>query len=206
MLGSRCISSPPTSSASTLPAASSQASRHDVVLTITEMLRKAKVVGKFVEFFGEGAAALPVTDRATIPTCARIRRNHGLLPGRRSHCQYFAATGRTAAQVDLIRAYYQAQGLFGIPKAGEIDYSQTLGLDLSTVEPRRRTQTTQDRIALSEIETTFDTLMQSPRRRRLRQDRRRPAPHLRGRSGGELPTATSSSRRSPRAPTPPTPA
>ncbi|OZA24762.1 MAG: aconitate hydratase 1 [Hydrogenophilales bacterium 17-64-11] len=137
----------------------------DVVLTVTEMLRKAKVVGKFVEFFGEGAAALPVTDRATIANMApEYGATMGFFPVDEATCQYFAATGRTAAQVDLIRAYYQAQNLFGIPRAGEIDYSQTLSLDLSTVEPSvAGPKRPQDRIALSAIETTFDTLMQKPR-------------------------------------------
>ncbi|MGK2951735.1 MAG: aconitate hydratase AcnA [Thiobacillus sp.] len=137
----------------------------DVVLTITEMLRNAKVVGKFVEFFGEGAAALPVTDRATIANMApEYGATMGFFPVDEATCQYFAATGRKAAQVDLIRAYYQAQGLFGIPKAGEIDYSQTLSLDLSTVEPSvAGPKRPQDRIALSEIESTFDTLMQKPK-------------------------------------------
>ncbi|MDO9466336.1 MAG: aconitate hydratase AcnA, partial [Thiobacillus sp.] len=137
----------------------------DVVLTITEMLRSAKVVGKFVEFFGEGAAALPVTDRATIANMApEYGATMGFFPVDEATCQYFSATGRPAMQVDLIRAYYKAQGLFGIPKAGEIDYSQTLSLDLSTVEPSvagpRRPQ---DRIALSAIDTTFDALMQKPK-------------------------------------------
>jgi len=137
----------------------------DVVLTVTEMLRKAKVVGKFVEFFGEGAAALPVTDRATIANMApEYGATMGFFPVDEATCQYFAATGRNAAQVDLIRAYYQAQDLFGIPKAGEIDYSQTLDLDLSTVEPSiAGPKRPQDRIALSAIETTFDTLTQKPR-------------------------------------------
>ena len=137
----------------------------DVVLTVTEMLRKAKVVGKFVEFFGEGAAALPVTDRATIANMApEYGATMGFFPVDGATCQYFAATGRNAAQVDLIRAYYQAQNLFGIPKAGEIDYSQTLDLDLSTVEPSiAGPKRPQDRIPLSAIETTFDTLMQKPR-------------------------------------------
>ncbi|ODU00502.1 MAG: aconitate hydratase 1 [Thiobacillus sp. SCN 63-1177] len=137
----------------------------DVVLTVTEMLRRAKVVGKFVEFFGEGAAALPVTDRATIANMApEYGATMGFFPVDGATCQYFAATGRNAAQVDLIRAYYQAQNLFGIPKAGEIDYSQTLDLDLSTVEPSiAGPKRPQDRIPLSAIETTFDTLMQKPR-------------------------------------------
>ncbi|MHB0918718.1 MAG: aconitate hydratase AcnA [Thiobacillus sp.] len=137
----------------------------DVVLTITEMLRRAKVVGKFVEFFGEGAAALPVTDRATIANMApEYGATMGFFPVDEATCQYFAATGRKAAQVDLIRAYYKAQGLFGIPKAGEIDYSQTLSLDLSTVEPSvAGPKRPQDRIALSAIDTAFDSLMQKPK-------------------------------------------
>ncbi|MDP1758023.1 MAG: aconitate hydratase AcnA, partial [Pseudohongiella sp.] len=137
----------------------------DVVLTITEKLRSAKVVGKFVEFFGEGAAALPVTDRATIANMApEYGATMGFFPVDEATCQYFAATGRSAEQVDLIRDYYQAQQLFGIPKAGDIDYSQTLALDLATVEPSiAGPKRPQDRIALSDVETTFDTLMQQPK-------------------------------------------
>ncbi|PKO73754.1 MAG: aconitate hydratase AcnA [Betaproteobacteria bacterium HGW-Betaproteobacteria-17] len=137
----------------------------DVVLTLTEMLRSAKVVGKFVEFFGEGAAALPVTDRATIANMApEYGATMGFFPVDEATCQYFAATGRKADQVDLIRAYYQAQGLFGIPQAGEIDYSQTLSFDLSTVEPSvAGPKRPQDRIALSAIKTSFDALLQKPK-------------------------------------------
>jgi aconitate hydratase len=137
----------------------------DVVLTITEMLRKAKVVGKFVEFFGEGAAALPVTDRATIANMApEYGATMGFFPVDEATCQYFAATGRADKQVGLIRAYYQAQGLFGIPKAGDIDYSQVLSLDLSTVEPSvAGPKRPQDRIPLAQIESAFEALMQKPR-------------------------------------------
>ncbi|MEW6589721.1 MAG: aconitate hydratase AcnA [Pseudomonadota bacterium] len=137
----------------------------DVVLTITEMLRKAKVVGKFVEFFGEGAAALPVTDRATIANMApEYGATMGFFPVDEATCQYFSATGRPNAQVELIRAYYQAQNLFGIPKAGEIDYSQTLTLDLATVEPSvAGPKRPQDRIALSQIEPSFESLLQKPK-------------------------------------------
>ncbi len=133
----------------------------DVVLTITEMLRRAKVVGKFVEFFGEGAAALPVTDRATIANMApEYGATMGFFSVDEATCQYFSATGRSAAQVDLIRAYYQAQGLFGIPKAGEIDYSQTLTLDLSSVEPSvAGPKRPQDRIELSALKSGFAGLM-----------------------------------------------
>jgi aconitate hydratase len=137
----------------------------DVVLTITEMLRRAKVVGKFVEFFGEGAAALPVTDRATIANMApEYGATMGFFPVDEATCEYFRATGRAAAQVDLIRAYYQAQGLFGIPQTGEIDYSQVLELDLSTVEPSiAGPKRPQDRIALANVEQAFTDLMTKPR-------------------------------------------
>ncbi len=137
----------------------------DVVLTVTEMLRKAKVVGKFVEFFGEGAAALPVTDRATIANMApEYGATMGFFPVDEATCQYFAATGRAPAQVELIRAYYQAQNLFGIPKAGEIDYSETLSLDLSSVEPSvAGPKRPQDRIPLAQIEQSFESLMQQPK-------------------------------------------
>jgi aconitate hydratase len=137
----------------------------DIVLTITEMLRKAKVVGKFVEFFGEGAAALPVTDRATIANMApEYGATMGFFPVDEATCQYFAATGRTPEQVELIRAYYQAQGLFGIPQAGAIDYSQVLELDLSTVEPSvAGPKRPQDRIPLAQIESTFESLLQKPK-------------------------------------------
>ena len=137
----------------------------DVVLTITEMLRKAKVVGKFVEFFGEGAAALPVTDRATIANMApEYGATMGFFPVDEATCQYYASTGRNAAQVDLIRAYYQAQNLFGIPRAGDIDYSQSLELDLSTVEPSvAGPKRPQDRIALSALKPTFASLLAKPK-------------------------------------------
>jgi aconitate hydratase len=137
----------------------------DIVLTITEMLRRAKVVGKFVEFFGEGAAALPVTDRATIANMApEYGATMGFFPVDEATCQYFAATGRSPAQVELIRAYYQTQGLFGIPQAGAIDYSQMLELDLASVEPSvAGPKRPQDRIPLSQIEPAFERLLQQPK-------------------------------------------
>ena len=133
----------------------------DVVLTITEMLRKAKVVGKFVEFFGEGVAAMSVTDRATIANMApEYGATMGFFPVDEATCQYFAATGRPAAQVDTIRAYYQAQDLFGIPRAGDIDYSQVLELDLAGVEPSvAGPKRPQDRIALAGLKSAFAGLM-----------------------------------------------
>ncbi len=133
----------------------------DIVLTITEMLRKAKVVGKFVEFFGEGAAAMSVTDRATIANMApEYGATMGFFPVDEATCQYFAATGRSKEQVDTIRAYYQAQNMFGIPKTGDIDYSQVLELDLSTVEPSvAGPKRPQDRIELKNLKSAFTGLM-----------------------------------------------
>ena len=144
----------------------------DIVLTITEMLRKAKVVGKFVEFFGDGVAAMSVTDRATIANMApEYGATMGFFPVDEATCQYFAATGRTEKQVNTLRAYYQAQDLFGIPRMGEIDYSQTLELDLSTVVPSvAGPKRPQDRIELDEPQDRFRFAdEQAGCRRRLRQ-------------------------------------
>ena len=137
----------------------------DIVLTITEMLRKAKVVGKFVEFFGAGAAALPVTDRATIANMApEYGATMGFFPVDEATCQYYLSTGRDAAKVDVMRAYYQAQGLFGIPKAGDCDYSQVLRLDLSSVKPSvAGPKRPQDRINLYALKESFETLLELPK-------------------------------------------
>ncbi len=108
----------------------------DLVLTLTEMLRKAKVVGKFVEFFGAGTASLSVTDRATIANMApEYGATMGFFPVDDKTLDYFEGTGRTEDEIEAFAAYFKAQGLFGIPKAGDIDYSQTLELDLSSVMP-----------------------------------------------------------------------
>jgi aconitate hydratase len=137
----------------------------DIVLTITEMLRRAKVVGKFVEFFGAGAEALPVTDRATIANMApEYGATMGFFPVDEATCQYYLATGRDAAKVDAQRAYYQAQGLFGIPKAGQCDYSQTLQLDLASVKPSvAGPKRPQDRINLYALKESFETLLELPK-------------------------------------------
>src|SRR5437773_6007942 len=108
----------------------------DAVLTVTEMLRKAKVVGKFVEFFGEGATSLPVPERATIANMApEYGATMGYFPVDELSCQYMLATGRARDKVDAMRAYFQAQQMFGIPKKGECDYTQVLELDLGSVRP-----------------------------------------------------------------------
>jgi len=135
----------------------------DLVLTVTEMLRKAKVVGKFVEFFGEGAAKLPVPDRATISNMApEYGATMGFFPVDEKCCDYLKATGRTAGQIELFRSYYQAQGLWGVPKLGEIDYSTTLELDLSTVRPSvAGPKRPQDRVTLPDMPARFKELLPS---------------------------------------------
>ena len=136
----------------------------DLVLTVTEMLRKAKVVGKFVEFHGEGAASLSVTDRATIANMSpEYGATMGFFPIDEQTCAYYKATGRSDEQVELIRSYFKAQGMFGMPLEGQCDYSTLLDLDLSSVEtcvsgPKRP----QDRIALSQLGSKFIELLQKP--------------------------------------------
>lgn len=136
----------------------------DLVLHCTEMLRAAKVVGKFVEYFGEGAASLPLTDRATIANMApEYGATMGFFPIDEETCTYLTATGRTEEQVDAFRSYFQAQDMFGIPRRGEVDYSQVLELDLADVQPGlagpRRPQ---DRINLPDMKETFQQLLTTP--------------------------------------------
>ena len=112
----------------------------DLVLHITQMLRKAKkVVGKFVEFYGPGAASLAVTDRATIGNMApEYGATMGFFPIDAETVWYLRATGRTEEQCSAFENYFKAQGLFGMPDKGEIDYSVDLELDLADVHPERR--------------------------------------------------------------------
>ena len=136
----------------------------DLVLHCTEMLRAAKVVGKFVEYFGEGAASLPLTDRATIANMApEYGATMGFFPIDEETCKYLTATGRTEEQVDAFRSYFQAQQMFGIPRQGEVDYSQVLELDLADVQPGlagpRRPQ---DRIDLPDMKEAFQGLLTTP--------------------------------------------
>ncbi len=136
----------------------------DLALTLTQLLRKAKVVGKFVEFFGPGAAALAATDRSTIANMApEYGATMGFFPVDEETCQYFLSTGRSKEQVDTIRSYYQAQGLFGMPQAGSIEYSQTLELDLKDVEPSvAGPKRPQDRLLLPEMKGKFRELFAKP--------------------------------------------
>ncbi len=129
----------------------------DVALTVTQMLRKAKVVGKFVEFFGPGAAALPLVDRATIANMApEYGATMGFFPIDDECVNYLRATGRTEEQVSLYKNYYQAQGLWGMPQKGQIEYSQVVELDLSTVVPSvAGPKRPQDRIELQNLKSSF---------------------------------------------------
>ena len=129
----------------------------DVALTVTQMLRKAKVVGKFVEFFGPGAAALPLVDRATIANMApEYGATMGFFPIDDECVNYLRATGRTEEHIALYKNYYQAQGLWGMPQKGQIEYSQVVELDLSTVVPSvAGPKRPQDRIELQNLKSSF---------------------------------------------------
>src|SRR3989441_3287919 len=134
----------------------------DLVLRVTEMLRKAKVVGKFVEFHGEGATSLSVTDRATISNMSpEYGATMGYFPPDEETCLYLKATGRTDEHIDAVRNYFKAQGMFGIPRQGECDYSTVLELDLETIVPSvAGPKRPQDRIGLPDLENTFLNLLQ----------------------------------------------
>ena len=136
----------------------------DLALTLTQMLRKAKVVGKFVEFFGPGAAALPVVDRATIANMApEYGATMGVFPIDAECSNYLRATGRDESAVALYEAYYKAQGLWGIPQRGDIDYSTELSLDLATVVPSvAGPKRPQDRIELPKLKQEFVDAFSKP--------------------------------------------
>ncbi|MBI5918139.1 MAG: aconitate hydratase AcnA, partial [Nitrosomonadales bacterium] len=136
----------------------------DLVLTVTELLRKQKVVGKFVEFFGEGTAALTLPDRATIANMApEYGATMGFFPVDDVTVQFMKNTGRTADEVDAFESYFKAQGLFGIPQAGSIDYSSVVELDLNSIVPSLAgPKRPQDRIALPAMKDTFNTLFSKP--------------------------------------------
>lgn len=136
----------------------------DLVLSVTELLRKTKVVGKFVEFFGEGARSLSAPDRATIGNMApEYGATMGFFPCDERTIDYLRATGRTETQLGLIRAYLTAQGLFGIPAAGQCDYSTVVDLDLSSIVPSvAGPKRPQDRIALSNTKQKFAALFSEP--------------------------------------------
>jgi aconitate hydratase len=136
----------------------------DLVLTVTEMLRKAKVVGKFVEFFGEGTASLALPDRATIANMApEYGATMGFFPVDDTTVDYLVSTGRTADEIDAFTSYFKAQGLYGVPMAGDCNYSTSLALDLDSIRaslagPKRP----QDRIELGKMKSQFTTLFSKP--------------------------------------------
>jgi aconitate hydratase len=136
----------------------------DLALHVTQMLRKAKVVGKFVEFFGSGAAALPVADRATIANMApEYGATMGFFPIDDESLNYLRATGRTNDQVVAFGNYFKAQEMFGIPVQGKIDYSVELELNLGDVRPSvAGPKRPQDRIELPGLKNKFDELFSKP--------------------------------------------
>ncbi|MES2040168.1 MAG: aconitate hydratase AcnA [Pseudomonadota bacterium] len=136
----------------------------DLVLTITELLRKAKVVGKFVEFFGAGTRSLSLTDRATIANMApEYGATMGFFPVDEATIDYFKGTGRTKAEIDAFEGYFKAQKMFGIPDAGDIDYTTEISLDLSTVAPSLAgPKRPQDRIEIGNVKSTFADLFSKP--------------------------------------------
>lgn len=136
----------------------------DLTLRITELLRKEKVVGKFVEFFGEGAASLTVADRATIGNMApEYGATMGFFPVDEKTLDYLKMTGREQKEIQEIKEYMQAQHLFGIPRKGEVDFTKVLELDLSSITscvsgPKRP----QDRINISDLKSKFQELLSKP--------------------------------------------
>jgi aconitate hydratase len=136
----------------------------DLVLTITELLRKEKVVGKFVEFFGAGTESLTLPDRATIGNMApEYGATMGFFPVDDKTIAYFKGTGRTEAEIAAFENYFKAQGLYGIPKAGEIDYTKVVTLDLGTVAPSLAgPKRPQDRIEIGHVKSTFTDLFSKP--------------------------------------------
>ena len=136
----------------------------DLALTLTQLLRKAKVVGKFVEFYGPGAAALPVVDRATIANMApEYGATMGFFPIDGECSNYLRATGRNEADIAVYEAYYKAQNLWGIPAKGDIAYSTDLEFDLASVVPSvAGPKRPQDRIELKSLKNEFVSAFSKP--------------------------------------------
>src|SRR5438105_1050554 len=136
----------------------------DLVLTVTEILRREKVVGKFVEFFGEGTTTLALPDRATIANMApEYGATMGFFPVDDKTIAYFRGTGRTNKEIEAFEAYFRAQNLYGVPLAGEIDYTKVVTLDLGSVAPSLAgPKRPQDRIELGNVKRQFATLFCKP--------------------------------------------
>ena len=136
----------------------------DLVLYITQLLRTQKVVGKFVEFYGDGAASLPVPDRATIGNMSpEYGATMGYFPVDQESVNYLRATGRSDEQCRAFENYFRAQKMFGMPRKGEVDYSVDLDVDLADVQPSvAGPKRPQDRINLPELGRTFRGLLEKP--------------------------------------------
>lgn len=136
----------------------------DMTLRITEMLRAEKVVGKFVEFFGEGVASLSVADRATIANMApEYGATAGFFPVDEKTLDYLRLTGRSETHIDEVKEYCVAQQLFGTPRRGEIDFTKVLTLDLAAIKPCvSGPKRPQDRIDLESLKSKFHELLAAP--------------------------------------------
>ncbi|HWI09786.1 MAG TPA: aconitate hydratase AcnA, partial [Burkholderiaceae bacterium] len=136
----------------------------DLVLAVTEILRREKVVGKFVEFFGAGTESLSVPDRATMANMApEYGATMGFFPVDDKTIEYFRGTGRTRAEIEAFEAYFKAQGLFGAPRAGAVDYTKVVTLDLGSVAPSLAgPKRPQDRIELGNVKAQFTSLFSKP--------------------------------------------
>ncbi|TCT07496.1 aconitate hydratase AcnA [Aquabacter spiritensis] len=136
----------------------------DLVLSVTELMRKAKVVGKFVEFFGPGTETLSLPDRATIANMAvEYGATIGYFPVDAQTCRYLRETGRPEARIAAVEQYYRTQGFFGAPRLGEVDYSAIVDLDLGAIVPSLAgPKRPQDRVPLSEMKTRFAEVLRAP--------------------------------------------
>ena len=136
----------------------------DLVLTVVQRLRETNVVGKFVEFFGEGVEALSTPDRATISNmCPEYGATVGFFPSDEESVSYLRATGRDEADLQMVTAYLKNQNMYGIPKTGEVEYSEVLMVDLDAIEPSiAGPKRPQDRIELSRVKETFPQLLTAP--------------------------------------------
>lgn len=133
----------------------------DLTLRITQLLREEKVVGKFVEFYGDGAASLTVADRATIGNMApEYGATMGFFPADEKTLEYLKMTGRSNEEITLVKEYLSAQKLFGIPLKGQIDFTKTIELDLNTIKPCvAGPKRPQDRINLQDLKPKFKELL-----------------------------------------------
>jgi len=136
----------------------------DLVLSITELLRKAKVVGKFVEFFGDGTKSLSLPDRATIANMApEYGATMGFFPVDGATIDYFKSTGRSDKEISTFQSYFEAQKLYGTPLKGEIDYTSEIDFDLGSVAPSLAgPKHPQDRIEIGKVKGTFTSLFTKP--------------------------------------------